>query len=73
MKVAQYTYQSPSSSSVQVGKLDPSSVKSESNSHSASLPSAALNETATKAQNFAATQKSEVTQNVSQNSLDLYV
>lgn len=30
MKVAQYTFQSPSTSPVQVGKLDPSSVKEES-------------------------------------------
>ena len=29
MQVAQYTFQSPSTSSVQVGKLDPSSVKEE--------------------------------------------
>lgn len=72
MQVAQYTYQSPSSSSVQVGKLDPSSVQSESNSQSSSLPNAALNETATKAQSFAATQKSEVTPSLSKNSIDLY-
>ena len=30
MQVAQYTFQSPSSSQVQIGKLDPSSVKEES-------------------------------------------
>ena len=29
MNVAQYTFQSPSTSSVQVGRLDPSSVKEE--------------------------------------------
>ena len=29
MNVAQYTFQSPSSSAVQVGKLDPSSVEQE--------------------------------------------
>jgi len=29
MNVAQYTFQSPSSSQVQVGRLDPSSVKEE--------------------------------------------
>ena len=36
MQVASYTYQSPSSSAVQVGKLDPASVKEESKSSESS-------------------------------------
>ena len=37
MQVASYTYQSPSSSAVQVGKLDPESVKEEKQSSASSL------------------------------------
>jgi len=35
MQVAQYTFQSPSTSAVQVGKLDPSSVEQEAKKNSA--------------------------------------
>jgi len=69
MQVAQYTYQSPSSSAVQVGRLDPSSVKEEKSS---SLPSAATNETASRAESFASTQVQEVKPTVTANSIDVY-
>ena len=72
MQVAQYLFQSPSSSAVQVGRLDPSSVKEESKSSSSKLPSAATNETASKAQNFIATQTKEVKPSVTANTIDVY-
>jgi hypothetical protein len=71
MQVAQYTYQSPSSSAVQVGKLDPSSVKDESKKSSAELPKA-TNETLSKAQGFQATQVQEVKPTVTATSIDTY-
>ena len=73
MQVAQYLFQSPSTSAVQVGRLDPSSVKEESSQSSASLPKAVTNETASKAQSFAQTQTQEVKPTVTANSIDLYV
>ncbi len=72
MQVAQYTYTSPSTSPVQVGKLDQNSVKEESSS-SRSLPTSVTNETASKAQSFEVSQTTEVTPSVSSNSIDLYV
>jgi len=69
MQVAQYTFQSPSTSQVQVGKLDPSSVKEEKSS---SLPSAATNQTQTKAESFIAMQTQEVKPTVTANSIDVY-
>lgn len=72
MEVAQYTYQSPSTSAVQVGKLDPSSVKENATSTTSELPNS-TNETLTKAQEFQASQTQEVTPTVSENSIDLYV
>ena len=59
MQVAQYTFQSPSTSQVQVGRLDPSSVKAEKTS---SLPSAVTNPTQTQV----------VKPTVSTNSIDVY-
>ena len=73
MQVAQYLFQSPSTSAVQVGRLDPSSVREGNSQSSSSLPKAALNETASKAQSFAQTQKQEVKPSVTANSIDLYV
>jgi hypothetical protein len=67
MQVAQYTFQSPSSSPVQVGKIDPSSLKAES-SQSNTPP----NETAQKAADFAKTEVSEVKPTASQYALDTY-
>ena len=69
MQVAQYTFQSPSSSAVQVGKLDPTSLKQESKSSQA--PN--TNETAQKAQSFADTEVKEVVPTVNSNhSLDVF-
>ncbi|MDF1878079.1 hypothetical protein JHD46_00340 [Sulfurimonas sp. SAG-AH-194-C20] len=67
MQVAQYTFQSPSTSQVQVGRLDPSSVKEEK---SASAP--ASDQTQAKAQSFVATQVQEVKPTVNSNSIDVY-
>lgn len=72
MQVAQYTYESPSTSAVQVGKLDPSSLK-ENSTNTRSEPPKSTNETLTKAQDFQASQTKEVTPTVSENSIDLYV
>jgi len=69
MQVAQYTFQSPSTSQVQVGRLDPSSVKTEKTS---SLPSAVTNPTQTKAESFSATQTQVIKPTVSTNSIDVY-
>ena len=71
MQVAQYTFQSPSTSPVQVGRLDPSSLKKEETT--SSLPKEVVNQTASKAESFAATQTQEVTPTVTQNSIDIYV
>ena len=71
MQVAQYTYQSPSTSAVQVGKLDPSSVKDESSKTSSELPKS-TNTSLAAAQSFQATQIKEVTPTVDSSSIDLY-
>ena len=71
MQVAKYTFQSPSTTQVQVGRLDPSSVKEESNNNS--LPKSVTNPTAQKAASFAQTQTQDVKPTVKANSLDLYV
>ena len=70
MQVASYLFQSPSTSQVQVGKLDPNSKQDSTQATSTSLP----NETLTKAQNFQATQTSEVTPKIESSSalLDVY-
>jgi len=73
MQVAQYLFQSPSTSSVQVGKLDPNSVKDASSKSSESLPKAVLDETETKAQNFEQAQKQVVKPTVTAKEIDLYV
>ena len=76
MNVAQYTFQSPYSSAVQVGRLDPSSVKEEGESPSSTSSSQSapvVNETLSSAQSFETTQISEVTPTVSSsNLLDVY-
>jgi len=69
MQVAQYTFQSPSPSQVQVGKLDTSTKQ---NQESQSFMNS-TNETATKAQAFVATQTKDVTPTVNSNQLlDVY-
>jgi len=70
MQVAKYTFQSPSSSPVQVGRLDPNSVKE--SSHSSELPKSVANQTASKADSFAQTQVSEVKPTVGEHRLDVY-
>jgi|FLOH01.1.fsa_nt_gi hypothetical protein len=65
MQVAQYTFQSPYSSQVQIGRPD-TSVKQEQ-----SAPN--TNQTQQKAESFAATQVKEVTPTVNTNQLlDVY-
>ncbi len=65
MQIAQYTYQSPSTSAVQIGKRD-TSVQQEQ-----SAPN--TNQTQKKAESFAATQVKEVTPQVNTNQLlDVY-
>lgn len=73
MTVNQYLYQSPSSSSVQVGRLDPS-IKQEDTSSQSSSSAPNTNETQQKAEAFAASQTSEVTPTVSEDTqlLDIY-
>ncbi|MDY0116732.1 MAG: hypothetical protein RBR59_04035 [Sulfurimonadaceae bacterium] len=71
MQVAQYTYRSPSPDAVQVGKLDPNSVK-ENAINTTEVPKIP-NETQEKAQNFQATQTKEVTPTLTPDSIDLYV
>ena len=56
MNVAQYTFQSPSTSQVQVGRIDPSSVKEEKSQSAPANTNAIQNE----ANSFAATQVQEV-------------
>ena len=69
MQVAKYLFQSPSPNPVQVGRLDPSSLKQETSN---SLPKAVVNETAVKAQEFASTQVQEVKPSITANSIDVY-
>ena len=69
MNVAQYTFQSPSTSQVQVGRLDPSSVKEEKTQPAPTNTNATQNE----ASAFASTQVSEVAPTVdSSRLLDVY-
>ncbi|QOP46590.1 hypothetical protein [Sulfurimonas paralvinellae] len=72
MQVAQYTFRSPYPSPVQVGRLDPSSVKDNGTNSSQSDPAALTNETQKKAKNFEATHKKDVVPAVSNNLLDVY-
>jgi len=68
MQVAQYTYQSPSTSAVQVGRPDTSAKEESSGSKAPNT-----NQTQEKAQSFAATQVKPVTPAVnSSQSLDVY-
>jgi hypothetical protein len=73
MQVASYTYQSPSSSAVQVGRLDPLSVKEEPKKKSESNSLDTTTPVQKEAQSLAATQTSEVTPSVeSERLLDVY-
>ena len=71
MNVASYIFQSPSPSPVQVGRLDPSSVATDTGS-TQSAP--VVNETQAEAKSFQATQVQEVTPSVQEKPLlDIYV
>ena len=75
MQVAQYTYQSPSTSAIQLGKLDPSSVEKNSSTTTSELPKS-TNETLSKAENFQATQVSETQETsptLNADTIDIYV
>ena len=75
MNVAQYTFQSPYSSSVQVGRLDPSSVKEGDSASDATSEQGApvVDETLSSAQSLEASQTSEVAPTVeSSQLLDVY-
>jgi len=79
MNVASYTYQSPSTTPIQAGRLDPNSVKESekpqenTEQNNTDLLTRSTNETLQKAQDFQATQVTDVKPTVSsQNSLDLY-
>lgn len=69
MNVTQYTFQSPSSSQVQVGRLDPSTVKEQKTQSAPTNTNTTQNE----AKSFAATQVKAVTPTVeSLRLLDVY-
>ena len=69
MQVKQYTFQSPSTSAVQVGRLDTST---QQNKSTESAPS--TNETQKRAESFVATQTQEVKPTLSDTrTLDTYV
>lgn len=73
MQVTKYLFQSPYSSPVQFGRVDPTT-KESSTENSTQLMSSG-NETASKAEALQATQKKEVTPSVSTdtgNKLDIY-
>jgi len=73
MNVASYTYQSPSPSAVQVGRLDPSSVKEEPKKESESSSLDTTTQVQKEAQSFEATQTNEVAPSVaSKHLLDVY-
>ena len=72
MQVAQYTFQSPYPSPVQVGRLDPNSLKESSANPNQSNPAALTNETEQKAKSLEFSLKQEVKPTVSNNKLDLY-
>jgi len=73
MNVASYTYQSPSPSATQVGRLDPASVKEETSVETQSSSLDTTTQVQKEAQSLTATQTSEVTPSVeSEHLLDVY-
>ena len=72
MQVAEYTFQSPYPGPVQVGHLDPNSLKENSTNSAQSDPAALTNATEQKAKSFEAAQKQKVVPTVSNNTLDVY-
>jgi len=73
MQVAKYTFQSPYPSPVQVGRLDPNSVKEDSTNANYSNPAALTNETEQKAKNLQSSLTQEVKPTLSDNHIDIYV
>jgi len=71
MQVAKYTFQSPYPSPVQVGRLDPNSLKDESSKNSSQSLSI-QNEVEQKAQSVENSLKRDVSPTVSTNKLDIY-
>lgn len=69
MNVSSYVFQTPYSSQVQVGKLDPNSQKD--TGASSDLPSG-TNQTQNEAKTFQASQTSEVEPSVESTKLDIY-
>jgi len=69
MQIPQYIFKSPYSSPIQVGQLDPSSVKEDTSS---AQTFTAPNETVQKAQSLQQEQKQSVTPTVSANTIDIY-
>ncbi len=73
MNVAQYTFQSPYPSPVQVGHLDPNSVKKDSSQGDAPSLLQSTNQTLSEAKTFETSLKSDVKPTVSSaDSLDVY-
>jgi hypothetical protein len=68
MQIPQYTFKSPYSSPIQVGQLDPNSVKESKTQSSFNAP----NETAQKSQSFEASQKTSVEPVVTATKIDIY-
>jgi len=74
MRVAQYTFKSPSSTPIQVGRLDPNSVKQDVGLDKDQSLLNSVNETLTKAKSLEVSQVHDVSTSVSNaNILDLYV
>ncbi|WP_457746093.1 hypothetical protein [Sulfurimonas sp.] len=77
MQIAQYTFQSPYPSPIQVGRLDTSSLKDNSNSKNESDPAATTDQTQRKATMFEEKMKQKahavVRGNDASQGLDLYV
>jgi len=73
MNVAQYTFQSPYPSPVQVGRLDPNSVKKDSSQGDTSSLLKSTNPTLNEVKTFESSLKSDVKPTVaSADSLDVY-
>jgi hypothetical protein len=72
MEVTQYTYQSPYSSPVQLGRASPNTQKEEQGAQTDELISQ-TNESLKEAQKFEASQTQEVKPTINASKLDLYV
>lgn len=73
MEIKQYLFQSPYSSQVQIGRLDPSVEQNQKAQEQTQSLVSSTNQTAKEAQQFNSAQTKEVTPSVtSKDSLDLY-